>query len=110
VRLPGAEQAIIDPAKVRDYLLSPEHPVGRAKARVFAALGFRQATWLALHDALLAHAREGTAEAVEAGPYGQKYRVRGILRGPADRGSPVVAVWIVLPGEAAPRFVTAYPE
>ena len=110
MRLPGVEQAIIDPAKVRDYLLSPEHPVGRAKARVFAALGFRQAAWLALHEALLVHAREGAAEPVEAGPHGKKYRVRGILRGPGDRSGAVVAVWIVLPGEAAPRFVTAYPE
>ena len=34
MRLPGAQRAIIDAAKVRDYLLSPEHPVGRAKARL----------------------------------------------------------------------------
>jgi hypothetical protein len=30
----------VDEQKVRDYLLSPVHPVGRFKARVFAALGF----------------------------------------------------------------------
>ena len=28
------------PAKVRDYLLSPTHPLGRSKARFFARLGF----------------------------------------------------------------------
>jgi hypothetical protein len=28
VQLPGGDDVDIDPAKVRDYLLSPEHPVG----------------------------------------------------------------------------------
>ena len=38
--LPGADRAIVDAAKVRDYLLSPEHPVGRFKAVFFGALGY----------------------------------------------------------------------
>jgi hypothetical protein len=37
--LPHAELATIDPAKLRDYLLSPSHPVGRFKATVVDALG-----------------------------------------------------------------------
>ena len=108
MKLPNAEHAVVDPAKVRDYLLSPEHPVGRTKARVFAVLGFRRAEWPALRDALLAHAL-GEAEPAGGGPHGQKYAVRGILRGPAGREAPVVSVWIVLAGEGAPRLVTAYP-
>jgi hypothetical protein len=35
--LPGSEHAVIDAAKLRDYLLSYEHPVGRFKAAFFAA-------------------------------------------------------------------------
>jgi hypothetical protein len=108
LRLPNAAQAVVDPAKVRDYLLSPEHPVGRAKARFFGALGFRRADWSALRDALLAHAR-GEAEPAGGGAHGQKYAVRGILQGPAGREAPVVSVWIVLTGEDVPRLVTAYP-
>ena len=42
VKIPGAERATVDAAKVRDYLLSPEHRVGSAKARFFAQLGFEQ--------------------------------------------------------------------
>lgn len=34
-KLPNAEQAVVEPAKVRDYLLSSAHPVGRFKAVVF---------------------------------------------------------------------------
>jgi len=40
VKLPNADRVRIDERKVRGYLLSPSHPVGRFKARVFAALGF----------------------------------------------------------------------
>ena len=66
MRLPNAERAQIDPAKVRDYLLAPDHPDGASKARFFAALGFARARWPLLRDALLAVAREGEAE--PAGP------------------------------------------
>ena len=109
MRLPNAERAIVDPVKVRDYLLSPEHPLGRAKARFFTALGFARDNWPELQAALLAHAAAGEAELGAASPYGQKYTVRGIRQGPAGRSASVVAAWIVLQGEDAPRFVTAYP-
>ena len=59
--LPGAERAVVEPAKVRDYLLSPEHPVGRGKARFFTGLGFRRERWPELRDALLALGRTGEA-------------------------------------------------
>lgn len=42
--LPNAELACIEPEKIRDYLLSPTHPIGRFKAMVFTtALGYNQA-------------------------------------------------------------------
>ncbi len=42
VKLPAADRALVDPAKARDYLLSPAHPVGRYKAYVFFSLGYTQ--------------------------------------------------------------------
>ena len=107
--LPSAEQAIVEPGKVRDYLLSPEHPVGRGKARFFTALGFRRAEWPALQSALRQLAREGTASVGEATAFGQKYRVRGTIQGPTGRTALVESAWIVLAGETAPRFITAFP-
>ena len=98
----------MDPAKARDYLLSPEHPIGRAKARFFAALGFRQAEWPVLQAALAAHGGAGAAREVPS-PYGRKFEVEGILQGPGGRQAAVVSVWIILPGEEAPRLVTAVP-
>jgi hypothetical protein len=43
VKVPGAEHAIVDAAKVRDYLLSHEHPVGRFKAVFFEAFDYTRA-------------------------------------------------------------------
>ena len=108
MKLPNLEHAVVDSAKVRDYLLSPAHPVGRAKARFFAALGFSHDAWPAFREALLAHA-QGEAELAERSPHGQKYVVRGIPQGPAGQAASVVSVWIVLASEAAPRLITAYP-
>ena len=45
MKLPNAAQALIEPAKVRDYLLSPAHPVGRFKAAFFVSLGYSQSEW-----------------------------------------------------------------
>ena len=107
--LPGAEQAIVDPAKVRDYLLSFEHPVGRAKAAFFATLGFTRDRWPELREALLQLARTEPATPGADTPFGQKYHVAGTIQGPSGRAAIVVTVWIVLTGEKRPRFVTAYP-
>lgn len=85
--LPNAEDAIIEPRKVRDYLLSTTHPVGRHKAAFFERLGFSRADWGSLADALRDQALTGEAMELEASPYGRKvrgdgpdWRTRGHLR------------------------------
>lgn len=109
MNLPRAGHARIDPGKIQQYLLSSSHPIGRSKARFFRRLGFAASRWQELRDALLLHARHGAATTAQAGPFGQKYLVRGILQGSRDRAA-VVSVWIVRTGTADPVFVTAYPE
>lgn len=108
MKLPGVERAVVDPPKIRDYLLSESHPVGRFKAAFFTALGYSASAWAALAADLRHHAAENEASPTEANPYGQKYEVRGKLRGPAGQAA-LVAVWIVLRGDDFPRFVTAFP-
>jgi hypothetical protein len=108
--LPNVSQAIVEPSKVRDYLLSPVHPIGRFKAVVFAALGYAQEEWPRLRDDLLAHASAGEVFAAESGPYGQKYTVSGSLTGPNGRTRRFRSVWLVGDESSPPRFVTAYPE
>ena len=52
MNLPNAERAVVDPAKVRDYLLAAAHPVGRFKARFFVSLGYAAEQWERLRDDL----------------------------------------------------------
>jgi hypothetical protein len=109
VRLPGGEQAIIDPDKLRDYVLSRVHPVGRFKAAFFASLGYEINNWQDLDRVLRTAAGQGEAEPDERSTYGQKYRIRSMLQGPAGRSAEIVSVWIILHDETAPRLVTVMP-
>lgn len=109
VKLPGVDRAVVSASKIRDYLLSDAHPVGRFKAAFFTALGYSAAGCEALAADLRRHALDNDASAIEANEYGQKYEVRGTLVGPAGKTAVIVAVWIVLRGQDSPRFVTAFP-
>ena len=107
--LPYAQHAVVDPAKVRDYLLSVSHPVGRFKATVFFALGYTTENWQVLRDDLLTLAHSARATPGQSGPYGQKFEVSGTLRGPSGRAAKITSVWLLPVGESVPRFITAYP-
>ena len=107
--LPNAELAIVEQAKVRDYLLSASHPVGRFKAAVFFAIGYRAERWQVLQQDLLTIARTGEARLGQASAYGQKYEVSGNLHGPSGRQAMFTTVWLVSAGSGVPRFVTAFP-
>ena len=108
--LPNAAQAFVDPTKVRDYLLSPSHPIGRFKANVFSALGYSQADWQQLRDDLLKIGQTEIASPGQPSAFGQMFQVGGNLKGPSGRSGPFVTVWIVRAGEDVPRFVTAFPR
>jgi hypothetical protein len=109
MRLPEAQRAVIAPAKIRDYLLSTSHPVGRFKGPFFTSLGYTSADWRRLEEDLLAIAVSGDAERGKDSPYGQKYEIRGTLNGPSGRSAKVLTVWIILFGSDVPLFVTAFP-
>lgn len=109
MRLPGAECAVVDAAKCRDYLLSSSHSIGRFKADFFVALGYSREAWQILASDLRRHAIKNFAEAAEPNTYGQKYEVCGIFTGPNGRAAALVSVWIILNDEDVPRLITAYP-
>ena len=107
--LPNGDRAQIDPAKLRDYLLSSTHPIGRFKARFFGALGFSADNWQELADAFRLQHLTQDAEPGEADPHGQKYTIRAIPVGPNGQAASVMSVWFLPKGGPFPRFVTAYP-
>ena len=108
MKLPGVDRAVVNAEKIRDYLLSDAHPIGRFKAVFFAGLGYSLGDWRVLAADLRDHAVGYEASATESNEYGQKYEIQGTMAGPAGKAV-VVAVWIVLHGEDFPRFVTAFP-
>ncbi|HET9482161.1 MAG TPA: adhesin, partial [Candidatus Polarisedimenticolia bacterium] len=99
MRLPGADRAVIESAKVRDYLLSSVHPVGRFKAAFFRSLGYSESDSRVLEADLRSLARSGEAEPAGESEFGTKYQVAGSLTGPSGGQAEVVTVWVVLKGE-----------
>ena len=109
MKLPGFERAVIEPAKLRDYLLSREHPVGRFKAAFFGTLGYSLEGWRRLEADLRTLIASHDAMPGEPSEHGPKYQVRGTLKAPTGATAEIVSIWIILTGEDFPRFVTAYP-
>ncbi|MCZ6760265.1 MAG: hypothetical protein O7D29_07835 [Gemmatimonadetes bacterium] len=91
------------------YLLSSSHPVGRFKARFFEALGYTADQAERLEQDIRNLLLSSDPRLREKTEFGQKYEVRGVITGPQNRSVELVTVWIVLPSEEVPRFITAYP-
>jgi hypothetical protein len=109
MQLPNADRALIDDVKVRDYLLSPTHPVGRYKARVFVAAGYQRDNWQRLRDDLAQLALTGDASLVGSDRFGQRWTTVGALSAPKDPLR-VLVVWLIPSEVASPRLITAYPS
>ncbi|MGI8911836.1 MAG: DUF6883 domain-containing protein [Rubrobacteraceae bacterium] len=107
-KLPNAENAVVEMRKLRDYCLSPEHPRGRHKARVFAsALGITAEDSEILRQALLSAARSEEAAPTEDDEYGQRYVLDFEMS--TEVGSTIVrGGWIVRSGEDFPRFTSCW--
>lgn len=108
--IPGFEKAVIEPTKLRDYVLSDEHPVGRYKAAIFSKLGYSRENWKDLEKDIREQLLPLDAEGEESTPFGKKYEVKGKLKGPTGAAAAVVSIWLVKRGEKNPRFVTIYPQ
>lgn len=108
MHLPGADRAVVDIVKLRHYCLSPIHPRGRHKARVFVAtVGLTAADAELLREALLDAARTGEAITGITDEYGQRYAVDfEFVR--AGKRARIRSAWIVRKGEDFPRFTSCH--
>jgi hypothetical protein len=106
--LPNAERAILDVRKLEDYCLSPVHPRGRHKARVFRdalGIGMDSAEWL--RSELLAGIRGAEAAELARDIFGGRWRV-DVPLARQSRRIVVRTVWMVRTGETVPRFLTCW--
>jgi len=109
MKIPNAENAIIPAEKVKDYLLSSSHPVGRFKAVFFSSLGYSSSNWEIFANDIRTLLLQNDAEKTEKSEYGQKYKITGTIRGPFQKAAHLVTIWIILKDNDNPRFITAYP-
>jgi hypothetical protein len=97
VKLPNAERAFVDIAKLRDYSLDPRHREGKNKARVFdAALGLtkQDAEWL--RQILFDVVREHDCRAGKRTTFGQRYIVDFLVT-KQERTAQLCSVWNIRP-------------
>lgn len=109
VKIPNADKAIISPEKLRDYLLSPNHPLGRFKAAYFNRLGYSADDWETLERDIRKQILSHNAVEIEGFPYGKKFVITETLVTSSGKAVKITTVWVILKGEATPRFITAYP-
>ena len=107
-KLPSAENAIVEIRKLRDYCLSPDHPRGRHKARVFfSALGLTADKAEVLREALLSAAFLEEATPAEEDEYGRRYVLDFEMSTETGRAT-VRSAWIVRWDEDFPRFTSCW--
>jgi hypothetical protein len=106
MRLPKADEAIIELEKVTSCLLNPVHRYGASKARFFQAFGLAEQLRSALHE----HAKENEVIRTRDMGFGRRYEVHGRLNCPDGRRPLVRSVWQIEEGDIAPRLITAYPS
>ena len=109
MKLPFANEAEVPQGKIALYLLNPEHPRGKGKARFFAGRGFSKDNWQAMAAALRQHAAQNEIAREETTPLGVRMVVEGTMAMPNGTVAKIRSVWFIERGERMPRFVTAYP-
>lgn len=110
MRIPNAEQAVIAPEKLRDYLLNPEHRRGASKAVLLISMGYETDQWQQLDADLRAQHLTADVEHVEDTDYGTRYTLVAELTGPNGRTIAFRSVWQIDIGTDRPRLITMYPE
>jgi hypothetical protein len=73
-------------------------------------MGYTKHNWEQLINDIKLYHLPLEAEAVEKNRYGQKYIIKGVLKGPNGKMIMFKSIWIILEGEDIPRFITIYPE
>jgi len=112
MKLPNAENAVVDIVKLRDYCLNPNHPEGKHKARAFLEkLGLERNDAELLHQSILEAILKTEAIEQNSTEYGRRFVIDFELQ----RGVGVVlyravvrTAWIIKNNEDFPRLTTCF--
>ena len=106
--LPNADFALIPMEKLRDYVLNPEHPIGKHKAAVFqSVLGLTSDNAEELAEAIADAVLKQEATEGLSDEFGRRYQV---VFEWTRNGKKVIILtaWIIEPEDFAPRLTTCY--
>lgn len=106
MRLPA--DAAIAPEKLSGYLLRRRED--HDKAGFLALAGYTAAHISQLEADLRTQILPCSAEPAGATPYGDKFVIRGSLRGPNGRTLRVLSVWMREKATGQTKFITLYPD
>ena len=107
--LPNLEKAVIDPRKLTEYALNPEHPVGGNKAKVFeSTLGYNQSNAESLMSQIKSKLKQSEAVEGTTDQYGKRYTVDMLITGPNGNSKVVRTGWICKTGSDVPELTTLY--
>ena len=108
MKIPNAEQAVVDIRKLRDYCLNLTHPRGKHKAFVFlTALGLSAHNADELRMILLSIVQKQDAVMPETDDYGCRYVIDFALTR-RSRTATIRSCWIVRRDEDFPRLTSCY--
>jgi hypothetical protein len=110
MKLPNADNAIIEEDKLVSYLLNPNHRRGGSKARLLNSLGYGATEWQRLaHDLRNQHLISDIVEQ-QATAWGDRYDIVAPLAGPIGDTMMFHSIWQIDLGSDRPRLITMYPE
>jgi hypothetical protein len=113
MKLPNAENAVIDIGKLRNYCLNPNHPEGKHKARVFKAkLGIGIDDAERLRQVILEAILKAEATEQQRTEYGRRFIVDFEVSWPEGKlvlnTALVRTAWIIRNDEDIPRLTTCF--
>lgn len=107
--LPNAENAIIDPKKLTEYALNPDHPKGKNKAKVFeSALGYNRSNADDLINQIYEKLPSCEAELGKLDEFGQRYTIDIPITGPNGNTVNVRTGWIIKTDSDIPNMTTLF--
>ncbi len=114
-RLPKADKARIDPRKLGDYALNPDHPKNEGKWRAFDQLGYdvqsgsgRQAATDDVMNQIRAKLPDSEAMPVRGSAFGSRFEVDVTITGPNGKTGTLVTIWQIDKGGDSARLITTY--
>lgn len=109
MKLPNAENAVIDPRKLTGYVLNSHHEKGKHKALLFEQiLGYKNDNYALLSEQIARLIKFADCFEIKTTEFGTLYQADMTIEGLQGQKAGVRTGWIIREGENYPRLTTIY--